>query len=444
MSLGTELGRCFVNVWRSAFIKNVLLIMSGSALAQGVGFVLAPVISRLFSPADFGVFGSFGAATGVALSFVTLDYAQAIMLPKRKDEAGQLLVLSCVVTLLNTLLCLAGCVLVPGLLLALLKSQDYWLLYGLALGVLAGGLNSCFQSWCVRVKAFADTSVSQVVRGLAWNGLQIGFGTVHAGALGLVASSVVADALASLNLLRVVKTELRRFIAVARWRQLISLAREYYDFPAYSASQNLLNAVSTGLPVLLLSHYYGIAVGGAYAFSMRFLGAPVSLVTGALRQVLFQKAGETQHHDQPLAPLFFKSTLGLFVLGIVPTAALFLWAPAGFGWLFGPQWNTAGEFARYLVLWLFFAFCNQPAVLFGRLIRVQRSVFLYNVVVLLARAAILVAGGHFLGPLDCLIVFSVAGALLNLYLILFVGCATLKHDNVQSAQGRKGLVPLIH
>ncbi len=211
---GAEVRMALAGLWRSSFLRNVLLVMSGSAIAQAVGLTLCPVISRLFAPADFGVFGSFSAATGVVLAVVTLDYAQAVMLPKRREEAGQMFLLSCLVTLGMTVLCLLACVLLPGRLLGLLRSQNHWLLVFFVLAVLAGDLNACFQAWCVRVRAFKHTSASQVVRGVASNGLHVAFGSLHTGAIGLIVSSVWADVLASPNLLRVVWTELRGFLAV--------------------------------------------------------------------------------------------------------------------------------------------------------------------------------------------------------------------------------------
>lgn len=417
--------------------------MSGSAVVQAIGFVLAPVISRVYSPADFGVFGAFGAVTGVSVAFVTLDYSQAIMLPKRREDAGQVFILSCLATLGVSCLCLFACLIFPGWLMGLLQTSNSWMLGLLVLAVLAGGLNTSFQGWCVRLKAFKHTSASQVVRGLSSNGLQVGFGVLKAGAPGLVVSSVLAEVLASLNLFRVVRVELRGFLAAARWERLGSLAWEYRDFPAYSATQNLLNALSTGLPVLLLTHYYGIAVAGAYSFGMRLLSAPMSLVMGALRQVLFQKACETQHEERPLAPLFLKTTLGLFVVGLPPAIVLGIWAPELFIWLFGSQWKTAGEFARYLVGWLLFVFCNVPAILFARLIRFQRTVFFYNVVVLLARVLALVVGGRYLAAIECIALFSVVGAALNLGLILLVSSAVLRREGLLNlAQLRSGVVDL--
>jgi O-antigen/teichoic acid export membrane protein len=258
--------------------------------------------------------------------------------------------------------------------------------------------------------------------------VQVGFGAAGLGAPGLALSAVLADVLAGLNLLRLTRHDVRAFIAEAQWERLKQLAVEYRDFPAYSATQNLLNALSSGLPVLLLTHYFGIAVAGAYAFGLRLIEAPMSLVMGALRQVLFQRAGEMQHQGLPLSPLFLKSTAGLFGLGAAPALLLAWSAPRLFGLVFGAQWSPAGEFARYLVVWLLFVFCNLPSVLFARLIRIQRAVFVFNLVLLAARASALIAGGMYLTAMQTVVLFSAVGAVMNVVLIILVGQTLLRRE----------------
>jgi lipopolysaccharide exporter len=429
---------------RAPFVKNVLTVMAGSAMAQGIGLSLSPIISRLFTPEDFGVFGSFGAVTAAMAAIATLDYSAAIMLPARREDAGQVLLLSCAVSVAITMLFASVCLLGPTWVLSLVDGHDFWLLPLLVLACLVGGVNVSLQAWCVRTKAFRDTSVSQIVRGGSSSGLQVALGFAGAGALGLLLSSVLAEALASLNLWRVVRGDIRDFYQGTTLRRLKAAATDFLDFPLYSATQNLLNALSTGVPVLLLAHYFGIAAAGAYAFSMRLLSAPMSLVFTALRQVLLQKAAEMQHQGRPLSPLFLKSTVGLFVLGLPPVVIISTWSPQLFAWAFGEQWHMAGEFARYLNIWLLFAFCNLPAVLFARLIRVQRALFVYNSLLLATRVAALVAGGVYLSPLQSVAAFSIVGGVMNVALIIFVGRALFRLEgHAGVAQPLQQAVPLL-
>jgi O-antigen/teichoic acid export membrane protein len=423
-----QLQHALARLRRSSFVKNVLVVMSGTAVAQVIGFALTPVISRLFSPSDFGVFGSFDSVSSIIAAGATLEYTQAIMLPKEKEDAIHLFFVSCLCTFAISFLCLIICLLAPTSLNSVMKTGGVWALALLVLATLVNGLNNSCQAWCVRVKAFKHTSASQVIRSLSSNGTQVGFGYLKGGAAGLIISSVLADMVASLNLVRVLIPDLLAFRPRIRWDRMKGLAREYLDFPMYAASQNVINALSSGLPVLLLTYFYGIVVAGAYAFGIRILKVPMNFVLRALRQVLFQKAGETQHQGGSLGPLYVKTTLGLFALAFFPSLLLFLWAPQIFTWIFGSQWYTAGEFARSLILWMMFAFCNLPAVLFARLIRIQRTVFLYDLVLLAVRVLALVLGGLYLSALHAIVLFSLVGAAMNAILILLVGYAVMKRE----------------
>ena len=196
----------------------------------------------------------------------------------------------------------------------------------------------------------------------------------------------------------------------------------------YAATQNVVTTLSQGLPVLLLTHFYGIAVAGAYAFGVGIVQTPMGLLLRALREVFLQKAGETQYRGDSLTPLYVKTTAGLFALGFFPSLVLFIWAPQLFTWVFGSQWHTAGEFAQSLVLWLFFGFCNVPAVKCAQVIRIQRSLLFYDLAMLTGRALILVLCGQFLGSSQTILLFSLFGAAMNLFLILFVGYKVMKKE----------------
>jgi len=298
----------------------------------------------------------------------------------------------------------------------------------LVLSTVVTGLNYTSQAWAVRVKAFKRTSTSQVIRSLTGKGTSIGFGLLGVGAPGLIIGDIVGNLAASVNLVRVLIPELPALKDQSRRDVIKKLAREYRDFPMYSASQNVINAVSGGLPVLLLTRFFGLPIAGAYAFAMNVLTFPMGFVLSALRQVLFQKDNESHHQGRSLAALYVKVTAILFAMALLPTAVILIWGPQLFAWIFGPQWYTAGELSRSLMIWMAVVFCNLPAVLFGRIIRIQRFVFFYDLGLLGARTAALVLGGLFLSAHQTVMAYAVVGAVMNAFLILSVGRAVMKRE----------------
>jgi len=420
--------KLIVKVKTSVFFKNILVVMAGTGIAQIISIGLAPVISRLFTPSDFGIAGSFGAIAGMIAAAVTLEYSQAIMLPKEREDALGLLAISFVCTAAVSLATLIACLAAPAAMNGLMKTAGFWPLALLVLSTLISGLNYACQAWAVRVKAFKVTSSSQVIRSLAGKGTSIGFGVLKVGAPGLIISNILGNAAASVNLVRVLLPDLPSLLTKTRRAGLAKLAREYRDFPLYSASQNVINAISAGLPVLLLTRFFGLPIAGAYAFAMTVLTFPMGFILSALRQVLFQKASESQHQGRSLAALYVKVTATLFAMALIPTAVVLIWGPQLFAWIFGPQWITAGELSRSLMIWMAVVFCNLPAVLFGRIIRIQRFVFFYELGLLAARTAALVLGGLFLTANQTVMAYALVGAVMNVFLILSVGRAIMKKE----------------
>ena len=72
------------------FAGNVLKLFAGSALAQGLYVLVAPVLARLYDPADFGLHSIFISIAGVLSTISCLRYENAIVLPE-EDEEDQLI-----------------------------------------------------------------------------------------------------------------------------------------------------------------------------------------------------------------------------------------------------------------------------------------------------------------------------------------------------------------
>jgi O-antigen/teichoic acid export membrane protein len=415
-------------------VKNTFVVMSGTVLAQALGFALSPIISRLFTPSDFGVYGAFSAVTSILVAAVSLEYCNAIMIPKENEEAINLLAVSFICVGTISFLCAMLSLVAPATVNGLMKTEGIWPLVLLVSATFAEGVNLLSQAWAIRAKAFKQTSASQVVRSLSSNGVKIGFGYFRAGAIGLIVGNVLGGILASVNLVRVLLPDLRALWQHIRWQRMKQLALEYRDFPIYSAPQNVINNLSSGLPILLFNRFFGVAAAGAYAFGTIVLGAPMQFVLIALRQVLYQKACESQNQGRSLSALYVRTTAILFALVLPPSLVLIIWAEPLFTWIFGSQWQLAGELARSLIVWLAVSFCNLPAVLFARVIRIQRFVFLYDLFLLTIRTLILVLGGVYLTVHQTVLLFALGGALMNAFLIFYVGRAVMKREGSTSRE----------
>lgn len=406
---------------RGKFLHNLSVVMTGTVIAQLFGLALMPLVSRLFSPADFGIFGTFYSLVGVWGAFITFSFNQTIILPKLKKEAWDLFIVACLSVAFVAISTAIVMVLFPSGAAHLLKAPNRWFLPLFLVAIVALGLTLCLEAWCTRASAFKSLAISQVVRMVTAVGLWIALGWGNLGAIGLVFGLVCGDIVAGLNLGRVIKKDLNEEWNFPDWSRVKQLVGEYRDFLFYASPQGLISALSQGLPVLLLGHFFGIGVAGAYAFSVKILQTPMTYISAPLWRVVLQRSSEIHHQDEDLFPFYIKGTLVLLAVILLPTVIFFIWAPQIFSWLFGVEWREAGVYARWLVLWLSIVFIYAPASSCATILRQQRGLFIYQSIILVSRAAVLVLGGIYLTPLATIIIFSVLGFVLSASFVLWVG-----------------------
>jgi len=86
------------------FYQNVAVVTGGNAAAKIIGILAAPVITRLYSPEDYGIFSVIISVTGIAGAIATLRYAVTIPLARDTKLADDLLKLCFLITFSLSLL----------------------------------------------------------------------------------------------------------------------------------------------------------------------------------------------------------------------------------------------------------------------------------------------------------------------------------------------------
>lgn len=419
----------------SAFARNVALLVSGTAIGHGLTALAAPVLSRLYDPADFGLLAVFASLVSILGEIATGRYELAIVLPERDEEGAQLAALSALVAVGVALLTLIAALVAAGPFARLLHSPDLApFLWWIAPAVLVIGLAGALSHWMTRRRAFRSLSAMQIGRSAGTALPQVVAGLAGAGVGGLIGGRVAGEACALAGLASRLGAGDRRLLRrEARWPAIRRVARAYADFPRFSMPQGLVNAVSQSVPAFLLTAFYDPAVVGLYAMGHRLLYLPARFIGQAVRQVYLQRASEVQARGGDLHRLFTRSTLGLAAMGALPGLLVVLWGPQVFAFVLGPQWGEAGVYAQWMVLWLFFAFLNPPAAVLMQVLRLQHWLLLYDIALLAARCVALVIGGTRSTPLVTVALFSLVGAVFNAGLPIALWFHTRRHRSAPLA-----------
>jgi O-antigen/teichoic acid export membrane protein len=356
------LGKLRAFLPENRFVRNVGVIFGGTSLGQGIVILTSPLLTRLYTPGNFGVLAVYASLLGIVVVVASLRYEVAITLPERDEDAANLLVLSLGILVLMSLF--------MGIVVAFLGDQIARLtgtptlgpyLWLLPLGVLIVGIYQVFNFWAVRKRAFTHIARTRLSQGIGQTLTQIALGFSKWGSVGLIAGQVVGQAAGSTTLATLARRKDKATFKAVHLADVCRLARRYRRFPMLSSGTALLNSVGLFGPALLLAAFYGPQVAGWFALSQRVVGVPMTLLGMAVGQVYqgeFSHAA--RHNHEQLSSLFWRTAKGLSIVGLLFVVLVTLPAPWLFPLVFGREWVESGVYVQVLSLMFLLQFVFSP------------------------------------------------------------------------------------
>jgi len=397
------------------FAHNVAVLAGGTGGAQLLMIMAAPLLTRLYSPEDFGLLAVFSGLLGVCSVVASLSYELAIPLPESEGEATHIAILSLLAVLctsaltLSIVLCfgsnLAGLLDVPAL------DQYFWLL---PVGMMFAGVYKVFNYVGIRAKRFP-----LIARTLIWqkvSTLLIQVAGFKFGGGALLFGNTLGRGMGSVSLGRVAFRQARN--VHWSWRGVRDSAVRYREFPIYSTWSGLFNAAGQQLPPLMFATFFGVGAAGLYALAQRVLALPMAVVGKAIGDVFFADAAQAYREDS-LGSLVHRTHTILSQIGMPPALVLMIVAPQIFALVFGPEWAEAGEFARWMAPWLYMVFVTSPLSNLFSVMNKQRQGLVFQSLLFLSRICAIAAGAWYGNLLAAVILFASASAICRIGLLVW-------------------------
>ncbi len=341
---------------KSDFTKNVLTLLTGTTVAQAIPIAISPILTRLYTPADFGVVALFMALVASFGSIANGRYELAIMLPKKDEDAINLFALSLIITTsISIVLFLIVLFLNDKIALWLGNKEIKFWLYFVPITVFFVGLYNSLDKYNTRQKNYKDIAKSKVIKSFVLATIQLSIGFIKQGATGLVSGQILAQMFANLKLLKNIiknKTLLEKISVDS----IKSQAKRYIKFPKYSLGGVIASSLSVHFVEILISSFFSIATLGFYALVQRILGLPSSLIGGSIGQVFFQEATQEKHRSGKAIEIYKKTFKKLLILGILFFGFLYFSVEDIFTFVFGQKWQIAGVYAQILTPLFFIRF----------------------------------------------------------------------------------------
>ncbi|MFC5141942.1 lipopolysaccharide biosynthesis protein [Actinomycetospora rhizophila] len=328
-------------------LRGVSSIVAGSAIGQGLVILAYPLLTRLYDPAEFGLLTVFTAVVGLVgvVSTAALEYA--VPIPVEDSQAASVAWAGLGWVALTGLLTAALGPLLAGPLSDLLgvpRLADVWWLVALSVVVL--GTYLLLSEWMTRSREYGALGRRNALQGIGQAGSQIAFGVAGAGALGLLSGFGIGRLAAMGGLFS------RRGLLRQPWpgrRAIIAALRRFRRFPLVAMPSRLINSAGLDTPLLVVSALYGDVRAGLLGLTVRVVSGPAALIGEAVTKVFVGDSSSELRDRKSTMGASVRSNVGrMLMLGVVPALVLLLFAPNLFGWVFGPEWTEAGEYARLL------------------------------------------------------------------------------------------------
>lgn len=378
---------------KSQFLRNVAKLSSGKLLALAIAVVVTPIVSRLFSPSDYGVAALFIAASTIASSVLALAYERAAIFPKDDQKANRVVYLALavsIVTALLILLLIAVCALIwPDIIEGSNFGSFLWLL---PLGAFLMSLKGVGVALCVRRNDYTAIATADVGEAgitaatrIFW-GLVIGSSTA-----GLLTGHLLGLLFATLACGFRSLTWLKRGGRPPGLGEMCSVAREFKDYPQFRAPAKIAFSAATKLPVIALGIMFPAEIVGFYAMGNRAAGRPLQAVSKSVSNVLLGKTMRLRHLEQPLGKSLLMVAAVLVLSGIPVFSVMLFFGEEVLTWFLGARWSSAGIYVQIMAPYLFIFWIGSFASTVFETLRLNKVRLKLNVGNLLVRVLVFVA-----------------------------------------------------
>lgn len=306
----------------------------------------SPLLTRLYSPEDFGLLAVYASLLMTIGVVASLRYQLAIPLPEDDQEAVHVLVLSLVVVVGMSLLSLVAVLFFRHQIAVLVNTPamaNYlWLLPP---GLFLLGTYQVFNYWAIRVRAFTAIARTKLAQSASMVAVQIAGYAI--GPVSLLIGQITGQAAGSGSLGIIAIRGRWEVFRKVRSKDIAASAKRYRRFPIFSTWAGAFNSAGTQLPPLLFAALFNPAAAGLYMLAHRVLSTPMTLVGRAVGQVFFSIGAEA-HRNGTLGELVSNLHNRLAQIAMPPALFLFITGPDIFALVFGEDWRIAGEAARWL------------------------------------------------------------------------------------------------
>jgi len=336
---------------RGNFLRSVATLAGGTALAQAIPILSSPILTRLYTPENFGVLAVFTAIVSSFAPAVCGKYEIAMVLPRNHKQGIELLGIAMWFAFVLSLLFFLIIMFFSNSILSILKAQNLsgWI-YLAPIFLFLTGLMTAMNYFANRQQDYGIMARSKMVRALAAALISIILGILGFGVSGLL-FGLITGLLFTVGYLFYVYHDHFTQSLLRLNQSKLTLFKKYKDYPLFNATSGLLNGITMAMPVFFLTYYFTGDIVGYFALVSRVIETPLSFISPSVSQVNLKTIVDLVNKGQSdgVFSYLLKLALSLLAIAFLPALILAIYAPDLCLILFGDNWRTAGVYIQILI-----------------------------------------------------------------------------------------------
>jgi O-antigen/teichoic acid export membrane protein len=342
------------------FWRNVITVMAGTMLSQGIPMAVLLVLTRIVPAAEIGSFSLLLSAANVFSILVVASLDKAIFSARTEEEISELLRLTIVAGFAIGLIIIATILIVQKFSV----SSIHPIIAQYSICVVMYSLLMAFSRHSQAILTYRSQF-------LLLNKLKLLIATPAAlaqltasllglGVSGLIYSTTFLSAVSMLISWNLLSISWQQFSSDFSTATIKKTFLNNYRFTLFSLPAEIVSAATSQLPIFIIAVRFGAVPVAMYALVLRVLSIPVGLLGSSVLTVFQNRAGQEYRDRGNCISIYLKTLKILALLSFLPFLGLHFFGSNIVNFLLGEQWNLAGEYAEILAPMLFIAFVSSP------------------------------------------------------------------------------------
>ncbi|OKP08194.1 lipopolysaccharide biosynthesis protein [Xenorhabdus thuongxuanensis] len=397
----------------SSLKKNFLKIFTGSLSGQIIAVLFLPILSRIITPDVLGQYSISIILIMILSPLCCLKLDQALLASNEKDKHN----------ILFSAIYISGIISLIIFFLSILIFYSFnflyleWYIYTI-LSLYTFTISQLTVSYSLSTGNFNTAVKHRFVRTVLCLFLQILISYyISATSNSLLIAYSVSNVISFIFFNNIHITSFLNYFSL---REINLIIKEKKNFTYYQTISEIFSMSSQYIVNLSMTIFSTAAIVGIYSMTTRTMQAPITLITSSVKEAFYYKIKRFQN-KKSIRKELIKISIILLIPSLIISILIFKHLPFLFGFIFGNQWIESGVYAQILLPWFILLFINQPYSATANVIGIQNKILFLDIFSFFIRSvSIIISWILFDNIYTTLLIFSLTGILLNLWLIILV------------------------